>query len=172
MQAADIRPVAPIDQTQSAVDLCLIFVGANIVATTFQVGASLSASFTVAAALGLIALGSLAGAALVAVLAPLGSQLRVPSVIAARPALGFTGAGLVAIVLYVSNFAWIALNNVIAASACARAAASWLGPGAGAQPPWAIGLGLLATFVVWRGPKAVARADRLAVPLMLAVAVA
>src|SRR5207245_6250739 len=99
-------------------------------------------------------------------------RLRVPSVIAARPALGFAGAGLVAIVLYVSNFAWIALNNVIAASACARVAAVWLGPDAGAQTPWAIGLGMLATLVVWRGTRAVARADRLAVPLMLAVAVA
>src|SRR5439155_25819263 len=106
-----------------------------------------------------------------AALAPLGSRLRAPSVILARPALGFTGAGVVAIVLYVSNFAWIALNNVIAASACARVAASWLGPWAGGQTPWAIGLGLLAAFVVWRGPRAVARADRIAVPLMLAVAV-
>jgi nucleobase:cation symporter-1, NCS1 family len=171
MHAADIRPIAPSDQQQSTVDLFLIFVGANIVATTFQVGASLAASFTLAAALGLIALGSVAGAALVAALAPLGSRLRVPSVIAARPALGFTGAGLVAIVLYASNFAWIALNNVIAASACARVAAAWFGPAAGAQTPWAIGLGLLATVVVWRGPRAVARADRLAVPLMLAVGV-
>jgi len=34
------------------------------------------------------------------------------------------------------------------------------------------GLGLVATAVVWRGPRAVARADRLAVPLMLAVAAA
>jgi hypothetical protein len=52
----------------------------------------------------------------------------VPSVIAARPALGIAGAALVAVVLYVSNFAWIALNNVIAASACARVgAAGWAG---------------------------------------------
>jgi purine-cytosine permease-like protein len=171
VQAADIEPVVPSGQQQSTVDLFLIFVGANVVATTFQVGASLASSFTIAATLGLIALGSAAGAALVAALAPLGSRLRVPSVIAARPALGFTGAGLVAIVLYISNFAWIALNNVIAASACARVA-SWLGPAGGAQTPWAIGLGLLATFVVWRGPTAVARADRLAVPLMVAMAVA
>jgi NCS1 family nucleobase:cation symporter-1 len=171
MQAADIRPVAPGDQKQSATDLFLIFVGANVVATTFQVGASLAASFTLASTLGLIALGSTAGAALVAALAPLGSRLRVPSVIAARPPLGFVGAGLVAIVLYASNFAWIALNNVIAASACARVAATWLGPSAGANTPWAIGLGLLATLVVWRGPRAVARADRVAVPSMLAVAV-
>jgi NCS1 family nucleobase:cation symporter-1 len=172
MDAADIRPVAVSVQHQSAADLFLIFVGANVVATTFQVGASLAGSFGLTTILVLIAVGSVAGAALVAALAPLGSRLRVPSVIAARPALGVTGAGLVAVILYVSNFAWIALNNVIAASACARAAGVWLGPAFGAQGPWAIALGVFATAVVWRGPHAVARADRVAVPLMLAVAVA
>jgi purine-cytosine permease-like protein len=172
VNAADIRPAAPSEQTQSTVDLFLIFVGANVVATTFQVGASLSSSFSLAATLTLVAIGSVGGAALVAALAPLGPTLRVPSVIAARPALGIAGAGLVAVVLYVSNFAWIALNNVIAASACARVAAAWIGPAAGSQTAWAIVLGLLATFVVWLGPRAVARADRVAVPSMLIVGVA
>jgi len=172
LNAADIRPASPAEQTQSTLDLLLIFVGANIVATTFQVGASLAASFTLGVTTALIAVGSAAGAALVAALAPLGPRLRVPSVIAVRPALGITGAALVAVVLYVSNFAWIALNNVIAASACARAAAVWLGPAGGSQTAWAIALGLVATVVVWRGPRAVARADRIAVPLMLIVGVA
>ena len=172
MNAADIRPVAPVEQTQSTLDLLLIFVGANVVATTFQVGASLSSSFGLAATLGLVAAGSIGGAALVAALAPLGPRLRVPSIIAARPALGIAGAGLVAVILYVSNFAWIALNNVIAASACARVGALWLGPAAGSPTVWAIALGLLATFVVWLGPRAVARADRVAVPLLALVAVA
>ena len=172
MNAADIRPVPAAAQAQSTLDLFLIFVGANVVATTFQVGASLSSSFSVAAAVALVAVGSVGGAALVAALAPLGPRLRVPSIIASRPALGFAGAGLVAVVLYVSNFAWIALNNVIAASACARVGAAWIGPAAGSQAAWAVALGLLATLVVWLGPKAVARADRVAVPLMVMVAVA
>jgi NCS1 family nucleobase:cation symporter-1 len=172
VNAADIEPVSPAGQTQSTFDLFLIFVGANVVATTFQVGASLSPSFSLTATMTLVVIGSIAGAALVAALAPLGPRLRVPSIIAARPALGFVGAGLVAAALYTSNFAWIALNNVIAASACARVGAEWLGPAAGSQTAWAILLGLLATLVVWCGPRAVARADRLAVPLMLLVAVA
>ena len=171
MNAADIRPVAAAEQTQSSFDLFLIFVGANVVATTFQVGASLAGSFTVPATMTLVAVGSVAGAALVAALAPLGPRLRVPSVIAARPALGFVGAGLVAVVLYVSNFAWIALNNVIAASAAARIGAVWIGGAAGSQTLWVIGLGLLATFVVWRGPRAVVHADRIAVPAVIIVAV-
>jgi hypothetical protein len=94
----------------------LIFVGANVVATTFQVGASLASSFTLTHTIALIAAGSGgrrarggAGAA------------RSPPARAVdhrgRPALGMTGAALVAVVLYVTNFAWIALNNVIAASA-------------------------------------------------------
>ena len=172
MNAADIGPIRPEEQQQSPIDLFLIFVGANVVATTFQVGASLATAFTVRAATVLILLGSAAGAALVAALAPIGSRLRVPSVIAARPALGFRGAGLVAAVLYLSNFAWIALNNVIAASAASRAAGTESLLGAtGSQAAWTIALGLLATLIVWRGPAAVARADRVAVPLLAVVAI-
>ena len=173
MNAADIRPIRPEAQTQSTLDLFFIFVGANVVATTFQVGASLSSSFSVRAAVALIVLGSLAGAALVAVLAPIGARLRVPSVIAARPALGIRGAGLVAVLLYVSNFAWIALNNVIAGSAMSRAVGTAARLGAStSQMLWAVLLGVAATIVVWRGPSAVARADRVAVPLLAAVAIA
>ena len=40
------------------------------------------------------------------------------------------------------------------------------------EMPWALDLGLLATAVVARGPRAVARADRVAVPLLIAVGVA
>jgi NCS1 family nucleobase:cation symporter-1 len=170
MNAADIGPVPAHEQTQSAWDLFLIFVGANIVATTFQVGASLASSFSVASAMTLIAVGSLAGAALVAALAPVGSRLRVPSIIAARAALGTRGAALVALFLYVSNFAWIAFNNVIAASASVRVVSAQ--PDARSEAVWAVALGLLATVIVWRGPRAVARADRIAVPLMLVVGVA
>ncbi len=165
MKAADIEPIERSAQTQPLFDLFLIFIGANVVATTFQVGSSLAGSFSLRAAFAMIAAGSLMGAAFVAVLAPLGPRLRVPSVIAARPALGIKGAGLVAAVLYISNFAWIALNNVIAASACVKAV------GFGSETTWSIVLGLVATTVVWKGPHAVAVADRVAVPLMLGVGV-
>src|SRR5438445_4601602 len=100
VQAADIGPIGRDAQSQSTLDLFLIFVGANVVASTFQVGASLARSFGLAETAVLVAVGSVAGAALVAALAPLGPRLRVPSVIAARPALGIAGAGLVAAVLY------------------------------------------------------------------------
>lgn len=166
MNAIELGPVAPGDRTQSAFDLFLIFAGANIVATTFQVGASLATGFDTASALALIAAGSVAGSALVASLAPLGPRLGVPSVVAARGALGMRGAGLVALLLYATNFVWIALNNVIAASVCSRI----LG-GESSERLWAVGLGLLATVIVAKGPRAVSLADRLAVPLMAAVGV-
>jgi len=164
MKPADISAVASAEQTQAPLDLFLIFIGANVVATTFQVGASLATSFTVGTSLWLVVVGSVTGALLVAALAPLGSRLRVPSLIATRPALGVHGAAVVAALLYGSNFAWIALNNVIAASACARA----LG---GSESAWAVALGILATLVVWIGPRAVAIADRVAVPLLLSLGV-
>lgn len=166
MRAADLGPVPPGERTQSALDLFLIFAGANIVATTLQAGAALAGTFGPAASLGLVVAGSLAGSALVASLAPIGPWLGVPSVVAARAALGFRGAGLVALLLYLTNFAWIALNNAIAASV--------VGAGLGlhgGRPLLAVALGLAATFVVSRGPRAVGLADRVAVPLMCLVGV-
>ncbi|MBE3132206.1 MAG: cytosine permease [Acidobacteria bacterium] len=162
MQAANIGPVGADARTQSPFDLFLIFAGANIVATTLQVGASLTPSFGLSAALVLIAAGSVAGSGLVASLAPLGPRLGVPSVIAARAALGTRGAGLMALFLYLTNFAWIAVNNVIAASACSTVAG-----GPGSERLWAVGLGVLATAIVAGGPTLVGRADRVAVPLLL-----
>jgi len=164
MNAADISPVPSHARKQSGVDLFIIFAGANIVATTLQVGAALAVEFSPEAALLLIAGGATAGSLLVAALAVLGPRMGVPSVIAARAALGVRGAGLVAALLYVTNFAWIGVNNVIAASVGTR-----LVGGEAAMPYWVVGLGLVSTAVVALGPRAVGLADRVAVPLLLAV---
>ena len=167
MNAADLGPVPDADQTQRPFDLFLIFVGANIVATTLQVGASLVGKLPTGSALVVIAIGAIAGAGLVAALAPLGTRLRVPSIIASRAALGITGAHLLALLLFVTNFAWIALNNVIAASVCAR-----LAGGEGSMPVWAVGLGVVTTIVVAGGPRMVSLADRWAVPMLFVTGVA
>lgn len=164
MNAVDIGPVSPADRRQSPFDLFLIFAGANIVATTLQTGASLVPAFGLADAMSLVMVGTVLGSALVALLARLGPRLGVPSVIAARAALGLRGASLVAILLYVTNFAWIAVNNVIAASACTQVFGGPASLGA-----WALGLGLLSTVIVAGGPRVVALADRLAVPLLVVV---
>jgi NCS1 family nucleobase:cation symporter-1 len=167
MRAADLGPVPPDERHQSALDLFLIFAGANIVATTLQTGATLASAYEQGLALVLIVVAATLGSAVVAALAPLGPRLGVPSIIAARAALGTRGAALVAVLLYVTNFAWIAINNVIAASVLARA----FGP-AGGERGWALVLGLLATAVVARGPSAVRAADRIAVPVMIVVGAA
>jgi purine-cytosine permease-like protein len=166
VKAVELGPVPAGERTQPASDLFLIFAGANIVATTLVTGASLVPDFSTRTALVLIGVGSVAGAALVAALAPVGPRLGVPSVVAARAALGRRGADLLALVLYVTNFAWIAINNTIAASACAQVMG-----GARAVRPWAVVMGLAATAVVALGPRAVGWADRLAVPLMGVVGV-
>ncbi|MCC7179757.1 MAG: cytosine permease [Acidobacteria bacterium] len=161
MRSVDLSPIGPDEQTESPFDLFLIFVGANIVATTLQVGASLPATLGLPVALGVIAIGAVGGAALTAVLAPIGTRLRVPSIVAARAPLGLSGARLLALLLFVTNFAWIALNNAIAASICARLT------GVGPPEAWAVALGLVATLVVLGGPRSAALVDRVAVPLLL-----
>jgi purine-cytosine permease-like protein len=81
--------------------------------------------------------------------------------------LGHTGAQLVALVLFATNFAWIAVNNVIAASVCAP-----LFGGAVDARGWLVLVGLASTAIVAAGPPAVRRADRWAVPLMVAAGLA
>ena len=48
MRPVDLSPIGAEQQTETPFDLFLIFVGANIVATTLQVGASLPPSFSLA----------------------------------------------------------------------------------------------------------------------------
>ncbi len=163
MQAADLSPVPVEARTQSGWDLFLLFAAANIVATTLQVGASLGAGLSLTRMWLAVTTGSVLGAAMVAALAPVGSRLGVPSMIAIRAVLGHTGARLVAVVLFVTNFAWIAVNNTIAASVAARMLPLPLD-----ERAWAVVVGVVSTAVVAGGPVAVRQADRWAVPLMVA----
>ncbi len=162
MDAADLSPVPEAQRTQSPFDLFLIFFAANVVATTMQTGAALGLHYGGSRAIGIALGGAVFGALLVAVLAPVGSRTGVPSMIAARAPLGYRGAQVVSGLLYLTNFAWIAVNNQIAASACAQV----LG-GPGSARLWAGILGVAAVVVVSRGPRAVGYADRIAVPLMV-----
>ncbi|MEO7158605.1 MAG: cytosine permease [Vicinamibacterales bacterium] len=162
MDAADLSPVPESQRTQSPFDLFLIFAAANVVATTLQTGAALGSRHDGNAAIGIALVGAIFGAVLVAVLAPIGSHSGVPSMIAARGPLGYRGAQVVSGLLYLTNFAWIAINNQIAASACAQV---FGGPGSARL--WAAILGVAAVAVVARGPRAVGKADRIAVPIMV-----
>ena len=162
MDAADLSPVPAAQRTQPASDLFLIFAAANIVATTMQTGAALGARYSGTSLLALVLTGAVFGAALVALLVPVGARTGLPSMIAARAALGYRGAQVVSLLLYLTNFAWIAVNNAIAASVCAQV----LG-GRANTLVWSAALGVLATAIVARGPRAVGYADRVAVPMML-----
>ena len=161
MDAADLSPVPEAQRTQSPFDLFLIFAAANVVATTMQTGAALGLRYGESQAIAIALAGAVFGALLVAVLAPVGSRTGVPSMIAARAPLGYRGAQIVSGLLYLTNFAWIAINNQIAASACAQV----LG-GPDSARIWAAVLGVAAILVVARGPRAVGYADRIAVPMM------
>jgi len=162
VDAADLSPVPEAQRTQPPFDLFLIFAAANVVATTMQTGAALGLQYGEGQAIAIALAGALFGAMLVAVLAPVGSRTGVPSMIAARAPLGYRGAQIVSGLLYLTNFAWIAINNQIAASACAQV----LG-GPGSARIWAAILGIAAILVVARGPRAVGYADRIAVPMMV-----
>lgn len=161
MNAADLEPVPEADKTQSSLDLFLVFAGANVVATTFITGATVKAGIPFSSALFAIAFGSLVGAMLVSLLVPVGSRWGVPSIIALRAPLGRPGAHVVAAILYLTNFAWIALNNVIAASVTEAVL-----PAADMRL-LSVLLGIAATLIVAGGPKLVALANRAAVPLMV-----
>lgn len=162
MDAADLSPVAEYQQTQPPFDLFLIFAAANVVATTLQTGAALGSRYGGATAILITIGGAAVGALLVALLAPVGSQSGVPSMIAARAPLGYRGAQLVSAVLFLTNFAWIAINNQIAASACAQVAG-----GPQSMMLWSAVLGVVSTAVVAAGPRVVGVADRIAVPVMV-----
>ena len=161
MDAADLSPIPETQRTQPAFDLFLIFLAANVVATTLQTGAVLASRYGGRDAMVLVVVGALFGALLVAVLAPVGSLFGVPSMVAARDPLGLRGAQAVSGLLYLTNFAWIAVNNTIAASVCSQ-----LLGGPGSAWVWSAAIGVAATLIVARGPRAVGLADRIAVPLM------
>ena len=161
MDAAELSPIPESQRTQPAFDLFLIFAAANVVATTLQTGAVLGARYDRGNVIVLVVAGACFGALLVALLAPVGSRTGMPSMVAARAALGYRGAQVVSALLYLTNFAWIAVNNTIAASVCALI----LG-GSETARWWSAALGVLATAVVARGPRAVGHADRIAVPVM------
>lgn len=161
MNAADLEPVPADQRTQSSLDLFLIFAGANVVATTFITGATVKAGLSFANSMLAVLVGGVIGALLVALLVPVGSKWGVPSIIALRAPLGRPGAHVVALILYITNFAWIALNNVIAASVTES-----MFP-AVSMRVLAVVLGVAATLIVAGGPRLVALANRAAVPLMV-----
>ena len=81
MDAADLSPVPESKRTQPAFDLFLIFVAANVVATTLQTGAALGSQYGGRGAMTIALGGAVFGALLVALLLAVCDHLRSPRAI-------------------------------------------------------------------------------------------
>jgi NCS1 family nucleobase:cation symporter-1 len=155
----DLAPVPLERRTARWYDTALLFAGANVVSTTLVTGAALGAVVELERAAWIVLLGSLVGTLPIAVLARLGVRTGLPSMIVLRGPFGTAGAAGIAALLVVTNFAWIALNNAIAAAA--------LRPLFGGDPRlWSLGVGSAAVALALTGPRVMALFDRAAVPLM------
>ncbi len=160
----DLAPVPREKRRASTFDVMLLFAGANIVTTTLVTGGSLAPAFSFRQAVGLIVLGSLLGTGLIALLARLGPRHGLPTMVLLRWPFGRLGAAGISWILILTNFAWIALNNVIAASAMTQlmGGPAWM---------WNVAVAMVAVAVAMVGPRAMALFDRVAVPLLLLVGV-
>ncbi len=161
----DLSPVPAAKRTASLQDVLLLFAGANIVTTTLVTGGSLAPAYSFPQACALILAGILAGTLPIALLARLGPRYGLPSMVLLRHPFGRGGAAAISLLLVMTNFAWIALNNVIAAGALF----SLLG---GREWIWSLAVGAVAVGVALTGPRAMALFDRVAVPTMVLVGVA
>jgi nucleobase:cation symporter-1, NCS1 family len=161
----ELAPVPAEERRAPTLDVVLVFAGANIVTTTLVTGGSIARAFSWPRTLLVIVLGTIAGTAIVALLARLGPRFGLPTMVLLRQPFGTRGAEAISILLLLTNFAWIALNNVIAANALAA-----LSPG-GARS-WSVAVGAIAVVVTLFGPRAMALFNRVAVPLLLLVGVA
>ncbi len=146
-------------------DVLLLFAGANIVTTTLVTGGSLAPAFGFREACLLVFAGIVIGTLPIALLARLGPRYGLPSMVVLRHPFGRYGAAAISLLLVFTNFAWIALNNVIAS----RALVSLVG---GPAWGWNLLVGGAAVVVALTGPRAMALFDRVAVPLMLLVGLA
>jgi len=158
----DLSPIPVEKRTASLGDVAILFAGANIVTTTLVTGGALVPGHSFREALLIIGLGVLIGTLPIAALARLGPRFGLPSMVVLRHPFGHYGAALISILLVITNFAWIALNNVIAAEALQTLAP---GPGWG----WNLLVGAAAVAVALVGPRAMILFDRVAIPMMLIV---
>lgn len=161
----DLQPVPPEQRTASFADTAGVFAGANIVATTLATGGTLALVAPGAIGPWALAAGLLIGTLPTAILARLGPRTGLPTMVLLRQPFGTAGAAAIAALLIVTNFAWIALNDVIAA----RALHGILG---GEPRLWALLAGVTATVLALGGPRFMALFDKLAVPLMGIVGIA
>lgn len=138
----------------------MVFAGANVVTSTLITGGTLGLMGAPLWMLAAVALaGILIGTAPIALLARLGPRTGLPTMVLLRQPFGIQGARLIALLLVVTNFAWIALNNVVAAQAIAAVSG-------GDERLWSVLVGAVATVLALGGERVMAMFDRVAVPLL------
>ena len=156
----DLTPIPDRQRSAGVIDVALLFAGANVVTSTLVTGGALGTmNLGGAERLGAMLVGVLLGTLPIALLARLGPRTGLPSMVLLRRPFGHRGAEAISVILVITNFAWIALNNVVAAGAVAYLVG---GPRWG----WSVAVGLLATAVALGGERAMAIFDRFAVPLL------
>jgi purine-cytosine permease-like protein len=155
----DLAPVPLAERRSTLLDVALLFAGANIVSTTLVTGGSLAGQTSLAHTWSILICGILLGTAPIAMLARLGPRTGLPSMVLLRQPFGGAGAAAVSLLLVLTNFAWIALNNLIAA----RALAPLFG---GHEALWSLAVGAAATLIAFFCPRVMALFDRVAVPLL------
>ena len=160
----DLSAVPPDERRASVLDVLLLFAGANIVTTTLVTGGSLAPAFSFAQSCLLILAGLVVGTLPLAWLARLGPRFGLPSMVVLRHPFGRGGSAVISALLVATNFAWIALNNVIAAEALT-------GLAGGSYGIWSLLVGAVAIGVALTGPRAMALFDRIAVPMLVVVGV-
>jgi purine-cytosine permease-like protein len=160
----DLTPIPLGERRATVLDVAFLFAGANVVATTLVTGGSIGAATSPGRGAGIVVLGAALGTLPLALLARLGPRTGLPSMVLLRQPFGASGAAAISLLLVLTNFAWIALNNVIAASALhslVGGPAWW----------WSLLVGAVATVVALTGPRAMVLFDRAAVPAMAVLGV-
>lgn len=156
----DLTPVPDSRRSAGIVDVALLFAGANVVTSTLITGGALGTmNLSSSARMAAMLCGVLLGTLPIALLARLGPRTGLPSMVLLRQPFGRRGAEAISMILVTTNFAWIALNNVVAAGAVAHLVG---GPRWG----WSVAVGVLATVIALGGERAMALFDRVAVPLL------
>lgn len=160
----DLTPIPHGARRASVLDVAFLFAGANVVATTLVTGGSVGALTSPGRGASIIVLGAVAGTLPLALLARLGPRTGLPSMVLLRRPFGSTGAAAISLLLVLTNFAWIALNNTIAASSlhALMGGPEWI---------WSLSVGAIATVVAMTGPRAMVLFDRGAVPAMAVLGV-
>ncbi len=161
----DLKPVPADRRSASTLDVALLFAGANVVTSTLITGGTLGLmGGSVKQLVGIALLGVVIGTLPIAILARLGPRTGLPTMVLLRQPFGLMGAGAIAFLLVITNFAWIALNNVVAAQAMTAIVG-------GEQWAWSLIVGVAATVLALGGERVMALFDRVAVPLLAVLGV-